>query len=67
MKKAIKALSGKKSLYVVIVLAAIASVLEIVTSVRTKTRIDWQGMTICWVAICGWAVCLAERKEDPKK
>ena len=63
MKQFIRAISGKKALYVVIVLAAIATVLEIVTSVRKGTNTDWQGMIVCWVAIAGWAACLAEKKK----
>ena len=46
MKKFIQAISGKKALYVVIALAAIATVLEIVTSIRNGTYTDWRGMTI---------------------
>ena len=50
-----------------IVLAVIASVLEIVTSIRNGTRIDWQGMAIYWAAICGWAACQTERKKNTKE
>ena len=67
VKKLVKALSGKKALYIVIALAAIASVLEIVTSIRNGTNTDWPGMAVCWVAVCGWAVCLAEQEKKAKK
>ena len=63
MKNIVSVLSGKKALYVVMALAVIASVLEVVTSVRNGTRIDWQGMAIYWVAIAGWAVCLGEKEK----
>ncbi len=49
-----------------VAIAAIFTVLEIVTSVRNGTNVDWKGMGICWVAIAGWAVCLTQRKEDRK-
>ena len=64
MKQFIQAISGKKALYVVIALAAIATVLEIVTSIRNGTNTDWRGMTIYWVAIAGWAACLAGKKKS---
>lgn len=67
MKKLVRALSGKKALYVVMAIAAVASVLEIVTSVRNGTRTDWQGMAIYWVAICGWAACLAKKDKPAEK
>ena len=46
MKQFIQAISGKKALYVVMVLAVIATVLEIVTSIRNGTNTDWQGMAV---------------------
>ena len=64
MKKFIQAISGKKAFYVVTALAVIASVLEIVTSVRNGTNIDWQGMTVYWVALAGWAACLTGKKQS---
>ena len=67
MKKLIRVLSGKKALYVVMALAAIASVLEIVTSIRNGTNIDWAGMSVCWVAICGWAICLEPKEKKAGK
>ena len=63
MKKVVKALSGKKALYVIIVIAAVASILEIVTSIRNGTRTDWIGMAVYWSAICCWAVCLGEQEK----
>ena len=67
MKKVVKALSGKKARYVMIVFAAAASILEIVTSVRNGTRIDWIGMAVYWSAICCWAVCLEGQEKAAKK
>ena len=64
MKKIIHALSGKKALYVVTALAAIATVFEIVTSIRNGSKTDWTGMAVLWVAICGWAACLKEKKSS---
>ncbi len=64
MKQFIQAISGKKALYVVMALAVIATVLEIVTSIRNGTNTDWQGMAVYWVAIAGWAACLAEKKKS---
>lgn len=64
MKNLFRALSGKTALYVVIVLAAAASVLEIVTSVKNGTNTDWPGMAVCWVAICGWAACVASKEKS---
>ena len=64
MKKIMHAFSGKKALYTVIVFAAIASAFEIATSIRNGSNTDWQGMAVCWVAICGWAACLKEKKNS---
>ena len=61
MKDLIRALSGKTAL------AAVSSVLEIVTAVRNGTNIDWPGMAILWVALCGWAVCLESGEKKNKK
>ncbi len=65
--KILKAISGKKALYVVMVLAVLASVMEIVTSLKNGTNIDWQGMTVYWVAIAGWAACLSEQEKKSKQ
>ncbi len=64
MKQFIQAFSGKKALYVVIVLAVIATVLEIVTSIRNGTNTDWRGMAIYWVAIASWEACLTGKKKS---
>ena len=67
MKDLIRALSGKTALYIVMALAAVSSVLEIVTAVRNGTSIDWPGMSILWVALSGWAVCLESSEKKNKE
>ena len=67
MKDLIRALSGKTALYIVMALAAVSSVLEIVTAVRNGTSVDWPGMAILWAALCGWAVCLESTGKKNKE
>ena len=67
MKKVVKALSGRKALYVVMVLALIGTVLDIVTSIRMNTRIDWAGCGAVWVALWAWAVSLENQEKKEKK
>ena len=43
MKKFVKAISGERALYIVMVLAVLASVMEIITALRTHVNIDYQG------------------------
>ncbi len=69
MKKFLNAISGRTALIVFIVIAAVCSVLEIVTSVKNNANIDFAGLATIWVAIAGWAACLtsSKKKEDEKK
>ncbi len=64
MKNILKALSGKKSLYICMTLAAIATVMEIVTAIRTGVTPNYQGMGLYWFALWAWATAIEEQKKD---
>jgi|P1105metagenome_2_1110788.scaffolds.fasta_scaffold22913_2 bacteriorhodopsin len=64
MKKFFKVISGKKAWYVVLILQVIATVLEIVTAIRTEGyRIDYYGMGLVWVCLACWAVSIENREK----
>ena len=65
MKNILKAISGKKSLYIFMTLAAIATVMEIMTAIRTGTAPDYQGMGIYWFALWAWAEAIKEQPLTP--
>ena len=62
MKKFVKAISGERALYIVMVLAVLASVMEIITALRTHVNIDYQGMGAYWIALCAWATAIDNTK-----
>ena len=63
MKKFLKAISGKKALYVIMALTAVGIVLEIVTAIRVDGyRIDYAGMGAVCICIACWAACLENRE-----
>lgn len=68
MKKFVNAISGKKAMMVVMVLAVIGTVMEIITSVRLSTVPDYMGMGAVWVALAAWAAALesSKKKENEK-
>lgn len=66
MKKFIKAISGKKALYVVLVLACVCTVLEVITSIRTGNRIDYMAICSIFIAIVAWAEALKSKEIKEK-
>ncbi|MCR4961011.1 MAG: hypothetical protein K6A74_06120 [Lachnospiraceae bacterium] len=63
MKKLVNALTGKTAMMVVMVLAAIGTVLDIVTAFRLSTTPDYMGMCAVWVALAAWAAALESSKK----
>ena len=63
MKKFVNAISGKKAMMIVMVLAAIGTVMEIVTSIRLSTVPDYMGIGSVWVALAAWNVALENMKK----
>ena len=62
MEKFLKAISGKKALYVIMVLTGIGMALEIITSIRIEGyRFDFVGFGILCACITCWAVSLEEK------
>ena len=67
MEKFLKAISGKKALYVIMALTGIGMVLEIITAIRLEGyRFDFLGFGILCACITCWAVSL-EQKEKKEK
>ena len=58
MKKFIQAVSGKKAMYVALILVSICTVLDILTSIRLGTKPDFTQITVIYCVIAAWAVCL---------
>lgn len=58
MKKFIQAVSGKKAMYVTLILVSICAVLDVLTSVRLGTKPDFTPITVIYCVIAAWAVCL---------
>ncbi len=64
MKKFLKAISGKKALFVVMALVIVGIVLEIITAIRVENyRIDYSGICSVCVCITCWAACLESREK----
>lgn len=62
MKNFINKITGKKALTIVTIIACICAVLEIATSIRTGSKIDFFFMGGIFTAITVWA-CEVEKKE----
>lgn len=62
MKNFIKAISSKKAMYVMLVLALIGAVLQIITSIRLGTKIPYTAMGLVFCNLAIWADSL-EKKE----
>lgn len=67
MKNFIKAISGKKAMYVVLVLACIASVLEVITSIRLGTRISFTPMGLIFCNLAIWADSLDKKEKENRE
>lgn len=67
MKKFMKAISGKTALIIITTLAIICTILEIVTSIRQGTKIDWAPMAATYAAIACWASALATGKKGKEE
>lgn len=61
MKNFFKAISGKKALVTVLIIAIISSVLEIVTAFRQGTFVDLKSMSSVYAMITIWAVTLIDK------
>lgn len=66
MKNFINAISGKKAMYVMIVLALIGAVLQIITSIRLGTKNPYTAMGLIFCNLAIWADSL-EKKEKKEK
>ena len=64
MKNFIKAISGKKAMYVMLVLAIICSVLEVITSLRLGTRIAFTPMALVFCNLAIWADSLKKKENS---
>lgn len=60
MKKFIQAVSGKKAMYVTLILVSICAVLDVLISVRLGTKPDFTPITVIYCVIAAWAVCLSD-------
>lgn len=58
MKKFIQAVSGKKAMYIALILVSICAALDVFTSVRLGTKPDFTPITVIYCVIAAWAVCL---------
>ena len=68
MKKFLKAISGKKALYVIMALTGIGMILEIITAIRVDGyRFDFVGFGILCCCITCWAVSLEEKEKKKKE
>lgn len=60
MKKFIQAVSGKKAMYIALILVSICAVLDVLISVRLGTKPDFTPITVIYCVIAAWAVCLSD-------
>lgn len=60
MKKFIQAVSGKKAMYVTLILVSICAVLDVLISVRLGTKPDFTPIAVIYCVIAAWAVCLSD-------
>jgi len=67
MKKFVKAISGKKAMYVLLVISSIFSVLEVITSIRMGTRIAFTPMAFMFTSVALWADSLEKEEKKAKK
>ncbi len=68
MKKILKAISGKKALYVMMILAGIGIALDIITAIRVDGyRCDFTAWGILCACITCWAVSLEEKEKKEKE
>ena len=68
MKKFLQFIGSKKFLYIVMILTAIANVLEIVSAFRVEGyRIDYAGFGLIWACIACWAACIATKDRKEKE
>ena len=68
MKKVLKAISGKKALYIIMALTAIGMVLEIIMAIRVDGyRFDFTGFGILCACITCWAVSIEENEKRKKE
>ena len=66
MKNITRALTGKKAMYVVLVVAIICTVMEVVTAIRIGSayKIDYLAIVAIFSAITAWASSLNKKDEE---
>ena len=64
MKKLQKALTGKKALHTMLGVTIVCTILDIATSIRIGSKIDFGAMGIIYTALTAWALAL--EKEEKK-